>query len=56
MAQEPCLHHLVKRVVDELGAMTTDPVTGVTAAPVLRFHYQCVECPAHFTLTRIEES
>lgn len=46
-----CLHHLIKRVVDELGPMTTDPVTGVTDAPVLKAHYECVECCAHLVIT-----
>lgn len=55
MVHAPCTHGLLKHVIEELGEMTTNPDTGITAAPVLRHHYQCVECPARFRTTRIEE-
>lgn len=48
MTHHPCTHALLKRVIDLLGPMATNPTTGVTEAPVLKWHYQCVECPARF--------
>lgn len=50
-----CRHDLVVRRVDELGDMTTDPVSGMTTAPVRRSHHECVECGVHVTLTVKEE-
>ena len=56
MAGPDCTHSLVRRVVDQLGDMTTDPATGITAAPVIRWHYECVEgCPTQFHLVPLQK-
>jgi len=51
---DDCRHDLVVRRFDELGAMTTDPATGLTTAPVKRSHYECIECLTHMKVEALD--